>query len=38
MIAEHYLRYWHEANCLKYTTLRYGNVYGPHQDPMVKQA
>src|SRR3989442_6401658 len=33
MVAEHYLRYWREANGLHYTALRYGNVYGPRQDP-----
>lgn len=33
MVTEHYLRYWHEANGLNYTALRYGNVYGPRQDP-----
>ncbi len=33
MVAEHYLRYWHEAHDLNYTALRYGNVYGPRQDP-----
>ena len=33
MVAEHYLRYWQEANGLSYTALRYGNVYGPCQDP-----
>ncbi len=33
LVAEHYLRYWHEANGLNYTALRYGNVYGPRQDP-----
>jgi UDP-glucose 4-epimerase len=33
MVAEHYLRYWHNANGLNYTALRYGNVYGPRQDP-----
>src|SRR5438876_9197645 len=33
MVAEHYLRYWQEANELNYTALRYGNVYGPRQDP-----
>jgi len=33
MVAEHYLRYWHEMNGLNYTALRYGNVYGPRQDP-----
>lgn len=33
MVTEHYLRYWHETNGLNYTALRYGNVYGPRQDP-----
>ena len=33
LMAEHYLRYWQEANGLNYTALRYGNVYGPRQDP-----
>ena len=33
MVTEHYLRYWQEANGLTYTALRYGNVYGPRQDP-----
>jgi UDP-glucose 4-epimerase len=33
LIAEHYLRYWQEAYGLAYTALRYGNVYGPRQDP-----
>jgi UDP-glucose 4-epimerase len=33
MTTEYYLRYWHEANGLNYTALRYGNVYGPRQDP-----
>ena len=33
MVAEYYLRYWHEAHGLNYTALRYGNVYGPRQDP-----
>ena len=33
MVAEHYLRYWQEAYGLAYTALRYGNVYGPRQDP-----
>ncbi len=31
--TEDYLRYWHDANGLNYTALRYGNVYGPRQDP-----
>jgi UDP-glucose 4-epimerase len=33
MVAEYYLRYWQEENNLTYTALRYGNVYGPRQDP-----
>ncbi len=33
MVAEHYLRYYAAAKDLKYTALRYGNVYGPRQDP-----
>ena len=33
MTTEYYLRYWHEAHGLNYTALRYGNVYGPRQDP-----
>jgi len=33
LAAEHYLRYWYEANGLHYSALRYGNVYGPRQDP-----
>jgi UDP-glucose 4-epimerase len=33
MVGEHYLRYFGEAFGLKYTAFRYGNVYGPRQDP-----
>jgi UDP-glucose 4-epimerase len=33
MTSEHYLRFWHDAYGLEYTALRYGNVYGPRQDP-----
>jgi len=33
MVAEHYLRYYEASKGLKYTALRYGNVYGPRQDP-----
>ncbi|HXW76385.1 MAG TPA: NAD-dependent epimerase/dehydratase family protein [Candidatus Eremiobacteraceae bacterium] len=33
MAAEHYLRYYANSKGLKYTALRYGNVYGPRQDP-----
>lgn len=33
MVTEYYLRYWQQAYGLAYTALRYGNVYGPRQDP-----
>lgn len=33
MAAEHYLRYYHDAFGLQFTAFRYGNVYGPRQDP-----
>jgi UDP-glucose 4-epimerase len=33
MVSEHYLRVWHKMYGLDYTLLRYGNVYGPRQDP-----
>ena len=33
MVTEHYLRYWKVAHGLEFTALRYGNVYGPRQDP-----
>ena len=33
LIAEHYLRYFKTDFGLDYTALRYGNVYGPRQDP-----
>ena len=33
LASEHYLRYWQEMYDLDYTALRYGNVYGPRQDP-----
>jgi len=33
MVTEYYLHYWQEAYGLTYTALRYGNVYGPRQDP-----
>jgi UDP-glucose 4-epimerase len=33
MVTEHYLRFYHAEHGLKYTALRYGNVYGPRQDP-----
>jgi UDP-glucose 4-epimerase len=33
LASEHYLRYWQQAYGITYTILRYGNVYGPRQDP-----
>ncbi len=33
MVAEHYLRFYRREHGLDYTALRYGNVYGPRQDP-----
>jgi UDP-glucose 4-epimerase len=33
MASEHYLSYWKQMYGLDYTALRYGNVYGPRQDP-----
>lgn len=33
MVTEHYLRYYQLAHGLTYTILRYGNVFGPRQDP-----
>lgn len=33
MVAEHYLRFFKEEKGLDFTALRYGNVYGPRQDP-----
>jgi UDP-glucose 4-epimerase len=33
LASEHYLRYWKEAYGLDFCALRYGNVYGPRQDP-----
>ena len=34
MSSEYYLRFWKELHGLDFTALRYGNVYGPRQDPM----
>jgi len=31
--VEFYLKYYKEIQGIKYTVLRYGNVYGPRQDP-----
>ncbi len=33
LMAEHYLRYYQAVYGLDYTAFRYGNVYGPRQDP-----
>ena len=33
MVGEYYLRYFAGASGLAFTALRYGNVYGPRQDP-----
>jgi UDP-glucose 4-epimerase len=33
MVTEHYLRFYQSEHQLDYTALRYGNVYGPRQDP-----
>jgi UDP-glucose 4-epimerase len=33
MITEHYLRFYKLQHGLDYTILRYGNVFGPRQDP-----
>jgi UDP-glucose 4-epimerase len=33
MASEHYLRCWERLYGLDFTALRYGNVYGPRQDP-----
>ena len=33
MVTEHYLRFFKGQHALDFTALRYGNVYGPRQDP-----
>jgi UDP-glucose 4-epimerase len=33
LASEHYLRCWQRLHDLDFTALRYGNVYGPRQDP-----
>jgi len=33
MVAEQYLRFYRAEHGLDFTALRYGNVYGPRQDP-----
>jgi UDP-glucose 4-epimerase len=32
-VGEEYLRYFYDTTGLQYISLRYGNVYGPRQDP-----
>jgi UDP-glucose 4-epimerase len=34
MASESYLRFWKNMYDLDFTILRYGNVYGPRQDPL----
>jgi UDP-glucose 4-epimerase len=34
LAGEHYVRFYGESQELKYSVLRYGNVYGPRQDPL----
>jgi UDP-glucose 4-epimerase len=34
MASEFYLRFWKNVHGLDFTILRYGNVYGPRQDPL----
>lgn len=34
MASECYLRFWKNMHGLDFTILRYGNVYGPRQDPL----
>ncbi len=33
LASEYYLRFWKNLHGLDFTILRYGNVYGPRQDP-----
>lgn len=33
LAGEHYLNYYREVYGMEYVALRYGNVYGPRQDP-----
>ena len=33
MVTEHYLRFFKSEHGLDFTVLRYGNVFGPRQDP-----
>ena len=33
LVSEHYLRFYHQTYGLDYAALRFGNVYGPRQNP-----
>jgi UDP-glucose 4-epimerase len=33
MVTEHYLRFYRSEHGIDFTALRYGNVFGPRQDP-----
>ena len=33
LASEYYLRFWKDMHGIEFTSLRYGNVYGPRQDP-----
>lgn len=33
LASEYYLRFWKDVHGIDFTALRYGNVYGPRQDP-----
>jgi UDP-glucose 4-epimerase len=33
MVTEHYLRFYQSEHGIDFTALRYGNVFGPRQDP-----
>ena len=33
LVSEHYLRFYHQTHGLEYAALRFGNVYGPRQNP-----
>ena len=33
LVSEHYLRFYHATHGIPYAALRFGNVYGPRQNP-----
>jgi len=33
LVSEHYLRFYHQTHGIDYAALRFGNVYGPRQNP-----